>query len=124
MFTKAIFATLAALSVVSAAPSFEKRDDSQGTATYYTASGVGACGSTISDSDYIVAMNAAQYDSSVCNKQIWTWNAATQRLAFATVVDLCPSCSSGDLDLSTSLFSYLSDGNLDQGVFDVKWGFA
>lgn len=51
MFTKAIFATLAALSVVSAAPSFEKRDDSQGTATYYTASGVGACGSTISDSD-------------------------------------------------------------------------
>lgn len=37
----------------------------------------------------IVAMNAAQYDSSVCNKQIWTWNAATQKLAFATVVDLC-----------------------------------
>lgn len=35
-----------------------------------------------------------------------------------------PSCSSGDLDLSTSLFSYLSDDNLDEGVFDVKWGFA
>ncbi|KIR52992.1 hypothetical protein I315_04450 [Cryptococcus gattii Ru294] len=124
MFTKAIFATLAALSLVSAAPSFEKRDDSQGTATYYSASGLGACGSSISDSDYIVAMNSAQYDSSVCNKQIWAWNAATQKLAFATVVDECPSCSSGDLDMSTSLFNYLSDGNLNEGVFDVKWNYA
>lgn len=35
-----------------------------------------------------------------------------------------PGCSSGDLDLSTSLFSYLSDGNLDEGVFDIKWGYA
>lgn len=51
MFTKAIFATLAALSLVSAAPSFEERDDSQGTATFYSASGLGACGSSISDSD-------------------------------------------------------------------------
>ncbi|TYJ58396.1 hypothetical protein B9479_000942 [Cryptococcus floricola] len=123
MFTKVIFAALAALSVVSAAPSSEKRDQSTGTATYYTANGDGACGWSITDDQELVAVNSDQYDASKCGQKIWVWNSATQRIAFPTVADECPTCSSGDLDMSGTLFAYLADGDMDQGVFDMKWGY-
>ncbi|WWD18814.1 hypothetical protein CI109_103269 [Kwoniella shandongensis] len=117
----ALFATLAA-TFVAAAPSFEKRADNAGTATYFDA-GLGACGWTNSNSDYIVAVNSAQYEGAKCGQKLWLWNPATQKMAFPTVADECPSCSSGDLDLSTGLFEFLADGNMDQGIFEMKWGY-
>ncbi|KAK8858922.1 hypothetical protein IAR55_003153 [Kwoniella newhampshirensis] len=117
----ALFATVAA-TFVAAAPSFEKRADSSGTATFFDA-GLGACGWTNSNSDYIVAVNSNQYDGSKCGNKIWLWNPSTQKMAFPTVADECPSCSHGDLDLSTGLFEFLSDGNMDEGVFQMKWGY-
>ncbi|WVQ84226.1 hypothetical protein IAT38_006377 [Cryptococcus sp. DSM 104549] len=120
--TKTILATLAALSVVSAAPSVEKRDQNQGTATFFDA-GLGACGWTNSASDYIVAVNSAQYDSSKCGKKLWVWNPTTFKIAFPTVADECPSCDSGDLDMSNGLFGYLANDDYDQGVFQMHWGY-
>ncbi|WVN90788.1 uncharacterized protein L203_106031 [Cryptococcus depauperatus CBS 7841] len=123
MFAKAIVATLAAISVVTAAPSFEKRDQSQGIATFYAANGNGACGWGIHDDEYVVAVNSAQYDQSKCGQKIWVWNSKTERIAFPTIADECPSCNDGNIDLSGGLFGYLSNGDYDAGIFDVKWGF-
>ncbi|WVF69107.1 hypothetical protein IAT40_003881 [Kwoniella sp. CBS 6097] len=121
MFGKTIFATLAALAVVSAAPALEKKDNS-GTATYYDA-GLGACGWTNSNSDYVVAVNSAQFDQGNCGKQIWIYNGATGKTVSAQAADECPTCNYGDLDLSQGLFGALTNDNYDLGVFDMTWGF-
>ena len=50
-------------------------------------------------------------------------NTANGNTAVAQAVDLCPGCTPGGLDMSTGLFSYLSDGNMDEGVFPITWSF-
>ncbi len=73
-----------------------------GRATFYAA-GLGACGNYNSPSDFIVALNAAQYGnmgqvSSWCGKTIAiTYQGNTQ---YATVQDACPGCPYGGLDMS------------------------
>ena len=95
-----------------------------GRATYYAA-GLGACGEYNSGSDFIVALNAAQYGnmgqrSSWCGKTIAiTYNGNTQ---YAQVQDACPSCPYGGLDMSEGLFSAFASTNL--GVFQMSWTAA
>ncbi|KAK1925923.1 RlpA-like double-psi beta-barrel-protein domain-containing protein-containing protein, partial [Papiliotrema laurentii] len=96
---------------------------SSGKATYY-AVGLGACGWTNSDSEYVVAMNAPQYSSGTCGQNIQITNPSTGKTQTAKIVDLCPGCSNGDLDMSPTLFSYLNDGNMDAGVFQMTWSYA
>ncbi|SNX81917.1 related to B2-aldehyde-forming enzyme [Melanopsichium pennsylvanicum] len=95
-----------------------------GRATYYAA-GLGACGNYNSGSDFIVALNAAQYGnmgqrSSWCGKTIAiTYNGNTQ---YATVQDACPSCPYGGLDMSEGLFKAFA--STDLGVFYMSWTAA
>ncbi|KAK6907905.1 hypothetical protein L486_05827 [Kwoniella mangroviensis CBS 10435] len=117
-----VVAAIAALTFATAAPSLEKKDQNSGTATYYAA-GLGACGWTNSGSDYVVAVNSAQYDGSKCGSKLWVWNPATSTIAFPTVADECPSCNSGDLDMSEGLFGHLTNNNFDLGVFEMQWGY-
>ncbi|TKY90809.1 hypothetical protein EX895_000807 [Sporisorium graminicola] len=105
--------------------SLSKRGPSySGRATYYAA-GLGACGNYNSGSDFIVALNAAQYGnmgqrSSWCGKTIAiTYNGNTQ---YATVQDACPSCPYGGLDMSEGLFKAFA--NTDVGVFQMSWTAA
>ncbi|GHJ89992.1 hypothetical protein NliqN6_6394 [Naganishia liquefaciens] len=111
-------AALAALGV-SAGP--VKRDFG-GRATFY-ATGLGACGEWNNDSDYIVALNSAQYGGGYpgpeCFKQIKIW--ANGQEATATIMDECPSCNYGDLDMSPSLFNQFA--NPDDGVFQMNWQY-
>ncbi|KIS72149.1 uncharacterized protein UMAG_00567 [Mycosarcoma maydis] len=92
-----------------------------GRATYYAA-GLGACGNYNSGSDFIVALNAAQYGdlgqrSSWCGKSIAiTYNGNTQ---YATVQDACPSCPYGGLDMSEGLFRAFANPSV--GVFQMSW---
>lgn len=61
-------------------------------------------------------MNAAQYDSgSWCGKSITITNTELGKSTTATVVDQCPGCAYGSLDMSQSLFSDLSNNNLAEG---------
>ncbi|KAL5507786.1 hypothetical protein ACEPAH_5404 [Sanghuangporus vaninii] len=88
--------------------------------TYYK-TGLGACGSYSSDSDYIVALNSAQFGNGEhCYKTINVWynNKQTQ----ATIVDECPGCPEGGLDFSPGLFEFFSD--LGTGVLYGTWWFA
>ncbi|KNZ61905.1 hypothetical protein VP01_133g4 [Puccinia sorghi] len=97
----------------------------------------GACGDVNSKSDYIVAMNYAQYNNgSPCHKVVVIKNKANNRVVKAKVTDevsakgsffffsffttkkKCPSCAYGSLDLSPAAFQAL--GDLDTGVLPAS----
>ncbi|CAE6425722.1 unnamed protein product [Rhizoctonia solani] len=95
-----------------------------GTATYY-AVGMGACGQNNVPSDFIVALNSAQfgggsYPGPNCFKPITI--CAKGKCVGATIMDECPSCGYGSLDLSEGLFTQFA--NTGDGVFPMTWTFA
>lgn len=90
-----------------------------GRATYYQV-GEGACGSTNSPNEHVVALNQAMYgdssqESSWCNKKISITNPKTHKTVDAAIVDDCPTCPHGALDMSQSLFGALTNDNFDEG---------
>ncbi|KAJ2402721.1 hypothetical protein GGI23_000505 [Coemansia sp. RSA 2559] len=99
-----------------------------GDGTYYSP-GLGACGITNTDSDLIAAINAEQYGSSssgnsnsasVCGKcaQVKGPNGQVK----VKVTDKCPSCKSGDLDLSPAAFDKI--GSEAAGRISISWSFV
>lgn len=88
-----------------------------GQMTYFNP-GLGACGQTNTDSDAVAAVSSAVYNSGgACNKVATIhYNGKT---ATARVVDLCPSCATGNIDVSPSVFQDLSP--LSAGRVDVTW---
>lgn len=126
----AVLSVLGSASMVAAAPTaapLEARAATfTGQATYY-AVGLGACGNTNSDSEMVVALNGAQYQANngaECGKSLSITNPANGKSASATVVDMCPGCASGSLDMSPTLFQQLASGGLDEGVFPISWEFT
>ena len=91
----------------------------QGIATYYDATGAGACGFDASPGDLMVAaMNAPDYNNAaVCGEFV----SVTGRLGTVTVriVDLCPECQTGHLDLSQQAFALIAP--LQLGVVPITW---
>ena len=85
--------------------------------------GLGACGKVNVATDFIVAMNIPQfgpgYPGPNCGKTITiTANGKTTK---AKVMDKCPICPQGGLDLSRGLFNYFA--SLDVGVLSGTWSF-
>lgn len=94
-----------------------------GRATFYNNEvSEGACGGYSSNDDNVVALNVAQYGnpnqvSSWCGKKITiSYGGTTQT---ATVVDCCPSCPYGGLDMSPGLFGAFT--SMGTGVFQMTW---
>ncbi|VDB86911.1 unnamed protein product [Peniophora sp. CBMAI 1063] len=85
---------------------------------YDITTGETACGAWYSNDDYVVAMNAPQYDSSNwCGVEIdIVYKGKTVK---AKVVDRCESCPSGGLDLTKGLYSALDD--ISSGVIEANW---
>lgn len=134
--TPTTFSTVVATtSTSSSAPAAESSSSSSGSgetfegeATYYTP-GLGACGWTNSDSDFIAALNVDQFNSfgsmsngnPVCGKMVEiSYNGGTP--IQVEITDKCPGCAYGDLDLSPAAFSALADQSL--GRIDISWQFA
>ncbi|BGP37885.1 hypothetical protein JCM10450v2_001821 [Rhodotorula kratochvilovae] len=91
-----------------------------GRATYYFQGGAaGSCGNYASDSDYIVAVNAAQMNSGLCGKTVKITNTANGKTITARVADTCPGCGYGSLDLSEGAFGAL--GSYSSGVLPIAW---
>ncbi|KAG5350207.1 hypothetical protein C0989_012199 [Termitomyces sp. Mn162] len=91
--------------------------------TFYNV-GLGACGKVNVPSDFVVALNSAQYGQGFpgpnCFKKItMTYQGKT---ATATIVDKCPGCPVGGLDLSVGLFTFFAPES--QGVIFGEWNFA
>lgn len=90
-----------------------------GIATYYSATGNGACLFGDSPNDLMVtALNAEEWDnSSWCGAYVAvTGPKGTMQVR---VVDLCPECKAGHLDLSREAFAKIAD--LPLGRVDITW---
>ncbi|KAF9653153.1 hypothetical protein BDM02DRAFT_3081912, partial [Thelephora ganbajun] len=81
----------------------------------------GSCGQYNVESDFIVALNAqVWYPGPNCFKQIsMTFNGRTTT---ATIMDECPGCPWGGLDLSRGLFRFFASE--DAGVLSGEWHFV
>jgi expansin (peptidoglycan-binding protein) len=123
MFFSTSFTTIAVAALAAFATASPVKRGFGGRGTFY-AVGLGACGNVNTDAESVVALNAAQYGSGYpgpeCGKQIQiTANGKTET---ATIVDLCPGCGHGDLDLSPSLFEKFA--HPDVGVLSIDWEFT
>ncbi|CAO1615964.1 unnamed protein product [Sympodiomycopsis kandeliae] len=99
-----------------------------GQATFYN-TGLGACGWTNKDSDYIVALPVGVWNriggsvsngNIVCGKKLKVSNGKTA--IEVEITDQCPSCDDGHLDLSPAAFKSL--GAESQGVLPISWGWV
>ncbi|KAL0071556.1 hypothetical protein AAF712_001413 [Marasmius tenuissimus] len=83
--------------------------------------GLGACGQTHSNADFIVALNAPQWDGGKhCFEMISIQYGG--KTHSAQIVDLCPGCEFGALDMSRDLFSFFD--SQDKGVIHGSWDFG
>lgn len=107
------------------AASVQKRAIS-GRGTFYSV-GMGNCGWQSSSNQYVVALNTAQYGSTsqvsgACGQTVTiNYNGKS---AQAQIVDSCPTCPYGALDMSTGLFSYLTNGNMGLGEIQMSWSWG
>lgn len=90
-----------------------------GVATYYAATGAGNCGFDPSPNDLdVAAMDQPEWDGSAvcgaCVKVTGPKGTVTVR-----IVDLCPGCAKGHLDLSQQAFAKIAD--LPQGKVSISW---
>ena len=91
----------------------------QGVATYYDATGAGACSFDPSPNDLMVAaMNGVEYNhSAYCGAFVQV--NGPQGTIVVRIVDLCPECQAGHLDLSREAFAAIAD--LPLGVVPITW---
>jgi expansin len=90
-----------------------------GVATYYYATGEGACGFPASPGNLMVAaMNQVEYaGSAVCGEYVHVKGPKGE--VTVRIVDLCPGCGAGHLDLSQEAFAAIAD--LPQGRVNITW---
>lgn len=91
----------------------------QGVATYYAATGDGACMFGPSPHDLMVAaMNAPQYaTAALCGAHVQV--SGPNGSVIVRVVDRCPECRAGHLDLSREAFSRIAPMHL--GRVPIQW---
>ncbi|KAG7191668.1 uncharacterized protein KQ657_002939 [Scheffersomyces spartinae] len=126
--TSAIESTTVGTSTAAAAASSTSPTGSiySGQGTFYD-TGLGACGWTSTDSDYIVAIDIKTYNAhnvdsnpnhnSLCGKMIRAFYQG--KSVDVKVVDACEGCKVNDLDFSPSAFQQLANESL--GRIDITW---
>jgi len=108
--------TLLSLAAFSAAAPLAKRQVGEsltGQATFY-APGLGSCGQTNTEADLIAA---TAFGKAVCGDTAVVTRGG--KSVTVTLVDTCPSCAQGNIDLSPAAFNQL--GTPDEGRIDVTW---
>jgi expansin (peptidoglycan-binding protein) len=90
-----------------------------GVATYYNANGGGNCSFDPTPGDLdVAAMNAPEYDgSAACGACVAI--AGPKGNVTVRIVDQCPECEKGHLDLSKSAFAKIAD--LSAGRVPITW---
>jgi len=97
----------------------EKRFD--GAQFTYYAAGLGACGKVNTASDFIVALNAPQFDGGSHCFQTITITVNGKSIQ-AQITDRCAGCGYGGLDFSSGLFDFFGSESL--GVLTGSWVFG
>ncbi|CAE6477881.1 unnamed protein product [Rhizoctonia solani] len=90
-----------------------------GKGTWYNPSvGTGACGWRNKDSELVVALGPSKFKKvKKCGQSITVKSGG--KSVNVKVVDLCPSCGGGSVDLSPAAFKKLAP--LSKGVIQVNW---
>ncbi|KAF8136397.1 RlpA-like double-psi beta-barrel-protein domain-containing protein-containing protein [Boletus edulis] len=88
--------------------------------TYYDV-GLGACGNTNQPSDFVVALDIAQFNGGQFCFQMITITIGPLTTQ-AQIVDECPGCPPNGLDFSSGLFQFF--GPLGNGVLTGTWNFG
>jgi expansin (peptidoglycan-binding protein) len=92
--------------------------DLSGVATYYSATGAGACGFDPSSDLMVTAVAAPDWAGSAhCGRCLRVWGP--EATIVVRVVDLCPECPTGHLDLSAEAFDIIA--NPVQGVVPIAF---
>ncbi|KAK7685464.1 hypothetical protein QCA50_011328 [Cerrena zonata] len=107
-------------SIIVASASISSVSAFTGDATFFFP-GLGACGQTNTAADFIVALSPSEYAGGAhCFQRISA--SFNGRSVIATVVDLCPGCGPGSIDLSPAAFSQLADLSVGR-IHGVTWNF-
>jgi len=89
-----------------------------GEATHYEADGTGRCSFAAAPDRMVAAINGAEYDhAKLCGACLHVTGPASD--VIVRVVDICPGCPAGDLDLSQEAFAHLAP--LDRGRIPIAW---
>jgi expansin len=101
------------------ATSCARLGDHAGEATYYDADGSGSCSFGKSPDDLMVAaLNGADWDgSAMCGACALVFGPGGK--VVVRIVDKCPGCDKGDLDLSREAFAVIADPKL--GRVPIRW---
>ena len=91
----------------------------EGIATYYYASGEGTCSFDPSPEDLMVAaMNGEEWDNAAyCGAYVRVVGPDGE--VVVRIVDRCPECKAGHIDLSQQAFSQIAE--LAQGIVPITW---
>ncbi|PVU93443.1 hypothetical protein BB561_003276 [Smittium simulii] len=94
--------------------------------------GIGACGLMNYETELVAAINTVQYgndpnpnNAAICNKCAlinYTNPSGEVKKVKVTIVDRCPVCKFGDIDLSTYAFTQLAP--LGVGRIKISWSFT
>ncbi|PRP85318.1 riboflavine-aldehyde-forming enzyme [Planoprotostelium fungivorum] len=91
-----------------------------GQATYFTP-GLGACGHHNTGKDLIAALNAPQWtNGGKCGRRAKV--QGPHGTVTVTIVDECPGCKYGDLDLSPTAFSKIA--KISDGRVKISWSWV
>lgn len=133
MFAKVFaVATLALAASASVIPRSKLSGTHTGEATFY-ATGLGACGITNTDTDFIAAVSHTFFDSypgynganpnnnPLCGRKV-TANYKGKKVTVA-ITDRCEGCAEFDLDFSPKAFTKLADQSLGR-LQGMTWSFV
>lgn len=94
------------------------RGDVTGEGTYYAADGTGNCSFAASSDHMVAAINAPDYATAAwCGACVAVTGPSGQ--VTVRIVDKCPGCDPGDLDLSSEAFAMIAP--LSAGRVPITW---
>ena len=94
--------------------------EQSGEATYYNAEGLGACGIQTPPDYLVAAINDEQYSKANCGRCVSV--TGPKGTVVVRIIDKCPGCDAGDLDLSQTAFTKIADKSA--GRVKITWHFV
>lgn len=92
---------------------------SSGEATYYNATGAGNCSFDAGGDLMVGAINGVDYDGAAWCGGCVEVTGPSGASVVVKIVDQCPGCAAGDIDLSREAFAAISP--LSAGRIDIDW---
>jgi expansin len=93
-----------------------------GEGTFYSPTGLGNCSEEYPSNGMYAAMNKSQYNNSnACGSYVEITRKGTTKKVVVKILDQCPECPSGNIDLSKTAFLKL--GTVAEGRIPITWKY-